>query len=99
MGDSVVVPPDVRADVDAHLTIRLTTCILCHHRFGPYREDHKRAATMRELPLTALTAQNHLCLEEMVAREFSCPGCGTAVAIDIQDRSGPILEESMFTGG
>jgi hypothetical protein len=31
-----------------------------------------------------------------VAREYSCPGCGTAVALDIQDRDEPFIEESRF---
>jgi N-methylhydantoinase B len=80
-------------EVDGERSLR---CTECHHRFGPYEHDHKRSALMRELPLTAISPHNRLCLEQYVAREFSCPGCGTALAMDVQDRDDPILDESTF---
>jgi N-methylhydantoinase B len=80
-------------ELDGQRSLR---CTVCHYRFGPYGHDHKRSALMRELPLTAISPRNGRCLERFVAREYSCPGCGTAVAVDIQDRDEPFIEESRF---
>ncbi len=35
-------------------------------------------------------------MELFVLREFCCPGCGTAVAQDVQPRDEPMREESRF---
>jgi N-methylhydantoinase B len=78
---------------------RALRCTVCHFRFGPYDHDHKRSALMRELPLTAISPRNARCLERFVVREYSCPGCGTALAVDIQDRDEPFIEESRFHSG
>ena len=73
---------------------RSLRCGLCHYRYGPYEHDHKRSALMRERPLTDVSPHNLGCLEEFVLREFYCPGCGTAVAADVQLREDPIMDES-----
>ena len=75
---------------------RSLRCTVCHYRFGGYGDDHKRGAVMRELPLTAVSPHNVLCMPEFKVREFYCPGCGTAVAGDIQRSDEPILDESTF---
>ena len=70
-------------------------CTECRHRFGAYGEDHKRASSMRELPITATSELNALGrVDAFVLREFCCPGCGTAVAVDVQLREEAILDES-----
>ena len=78
-------------EVDGRRSLR---CTLCHYRLGDYGDDHKRAAAMRELPLTDVSPTNRLCLEEFVVRHFYCPGCATALACDVQRRDEPILDES-----
>jgi N-methylhydantoinase B len=88
-------------EVDGERSLR---CTLCHYRFGAYGDDHKRAATMRELPLTTTSARNHLTLPEFVLREFSCPGCATSLAVDVQRTDEEIVDESSLvapaaTGG
>jgi N-methylhydantoinase B len=75
---------------------RSLRCTVCHYRFGDYQADHKRAAVMRELPLTAVSPHNILCMPEFKVREFYCPGCGTQVAGDVQRSDEPILDESTF---
>ena len=75
---------------------RSLRCTCCAYRFGDYGHDHKRSALMRELPLTAASPHNDLCLPEFVLREYSCPGCGTALAMDVQHRDEPVLDESRF---
>ena len=52
---------------------------------------------MRELPITAISELNALGrVDEMVLREYCCPGCGTSVAMDVQLAEEPVLEESRF---
>ncbi|HUB75860.1 MAG TPA: hydantoinase B/oxoprolinase family protein [Solirubrobacteraceae bacterium] len=70
-------------------------CSVCHHVFGDRATDYKLASSMRELPITYSSPLNALGLvDEIVLREFSCPGCGTAVAVDVQRREEPLLAES-----
>jgi N-methylhydantoinase B len=73
---------------------RSLRCAVCNYRFGSYEEDHKRAALRRELPLTTTSRHNHLTLPEFVLREYSCPGCGTSIAVDVQRTDEPVLDES-----
>jgi N-methylhydantoinase B len=74
---------------------RSLRCTVCRHRFCAYDADHKRACSVRELPITAHSELNALgMVDAFVLREFSCPGCGTAVAVDVQRREEPILDES-----
>jgi acetone carboxylase gamma subunit len=75
---------------------RSLRCSICHYRFGPYEHDHKRSALMRERHLTDVSPHNGGCVEDFVLREFYCPGCGTALAADIQLREDPIMDESTF---
>ena len=50
---------------------------------------------MSELPLTAASPLNAHCMgDRYVLREYSCPGCGTAYAVDVQPRDAPALPES-----
>jgi hypothetical protein len=78
-------------EVDGRRSLR---CSVCRYRFGGYEDDHKRSTLMRELPLTAISPHNRLCLPEFVLREFYCPECATALATDVQRRDEPILDES-----
>jgi hypothetical protein len=70
---------------------------VCHYRFGAYEDDHKRAAAMRELPLTTTSPQNDLTLGEFVLREYYCPGCATSLAVDVQRTDEAILDESRLS--
>jgi hypothetical protein len=72
---------------------RRLRCTVCHRDLGDYGDDPKRAAVVRELPLVAISPHNRLCMEEFGVREFSCPGCGTALASDVQRHGDPILDE------
>jgi len=78
-------------ELDGERSLR---CSLCHYRYGPYTHDHKRSALMRELPLTDVSRHNARCAEEFVLREFYCPGCGTALAADVQLREDPVIDET-----
>jgi N-methylhydantoinase B len=78
-------------DADGRRSLR---CTECGYRYGAYEDDHKWAAAMRELPLTATSPHNHLTLAEFVLREFYCPGCATCVAVDVQRTDEELLDES-----
>jgi acetone carboxylase gamma subunit len=97
-GGVVLHPVSDTVEAVEHDGRRSLRCTVCNHRFGDYGIDHKRAAAMRELALTDISPENRGCLEEFVLREYSCPGCGTALASDVQHRDEPILDESQFFG-
>ena len=74
-------------------------CTVCGYDVGDYHTDYKRGTLMRELPITATSPINELGLvDEIVLREFACPGCGTSVALDVQKRDEPVLQEACFGG-
>jgi N-methylhydantoinase B/oxoprolinase/acetone carboxylase alpha subunit len=95
-GGTVLHPVSDTVEAVEHDRRRSLRCTVCHHRFGDYTHDHKRAALLRELPLTAVTPHNALCMPEFVLREYSCPGCGTAIAMDVQHRDEELLAESLL---
>jgi acetone carboxylase gamma subunit len=78
--------------------VRALRCTVCSQRLGAYDEDYKRACLMRELPLDTGMPSNAECSEEHVLREYSCPGCGTALMVDVQGPEEPISEELRFAG-
>ncbi|NNL85264.1 MAG: hypothetical protein HKP27_06405 [Myxococcales bacterium] len=70
-------------------------CSVCHHELAAYGEDYKRGAAMRELPITWSSPLNaHGLCDAIVLREFICGGCGTALAVDVQRREEPVLDEA-----
>ncbi len=80
--------------VDGEKVLR---CTECEYQFAGYDSDFKHGALYRELPITSASPINSLGLvDEVVLREFSCPGCGTCVAMDIQIKGEPILNEVVF---
>lgn len=80
-------------DCDGRRSLR---CTVCQYRLGDYEDDPKRSASMRELPISDVSPVNVFCHPDYVLREFSCPGCGTAIAADVQHRDDPILDECRF---
>ena len=72
-------------------------CVVCSETLSLYGQDYKRGATMRELPITAMSPLNgHSTLDDIVLREFLCPGCGTSIAVDVQRSAEAILNEARF---
>jgi hypothetical protein len=52
---------------------------------------------MRERSFTELNELNDVApATDLVAREFYCPGCGTALALDIQRAGEGLLPECTF---
>jgi N-methylhydantoinase B len=97
-GGTVLHPVSDTVEAVEHDGERSVRCTVCTHRFGAYDEDHKRGALVRDVPLSAANPHNGLCDADYVLREFCCPGCGTAVAVDVQHRADPVIDESRFGG-
>lgn len=84
----------VRIDGEA-----LLRCTICGYRLCGYHEDFGAAAAVRELPFSATVPGNRHCRSDYVMREYSCPGCGTAVATDVLRVGDQPLVESHFADG
>jgi N-methylhydantoinase B len=74
--------------------VRSLRCTACHYRLGGYSDDHKRAAVLRQRPLRAASEVDRLVGDDVVLREYCCPGCATLIAADVQLLGDPILDES-----
>ncbi|MDX6723835.1 MAG: hypothetical protein QOD73_2239 [Solirubrobacteraceae bacterium] len=98
-GGTVLHPVSDTVEAVEHDGRRSLRCTVCGHGFGDYGDDHKRAALVRELTLTAGNPHNDHCDPDYVLREYCCPGCGTAIAVDVQHRDEPMTDESRFAGG
>jgi N-methylhydantoinase B len=66
-------------------------CTLCMHVFGGYDADLRAASVRHQLELVDVAPGNRHCDADYVLREYCCPGCGTAVATDVQHRDEPPL--------
>jgi N-methylhydantoinase B len=67
---------------------RWLRCTECRTRLAPYDGEYKADAVMRERTITELSDRNRHSplVDQFVVREYACPGCGTALAIDLQLR-------------
>ena len=74
-------------------------CSECTQYLGDIGTDYKQATLSRDPPLTAATPHNDFCRDDFVLREFCSPGCGTALAIDIQLGADEILPEATLVAG
>lgn len=75
----------------------LIRCAQCQTRFGGYEDDYKAGTAVRELAFTELSRLNAVAPEVgLLAREYCCPGCGTALALDVQAPDEPPLAECAF---
>lgn len=78
---------------------RRLRCTVCNYDLGSYHDDYKQSTVMRERSITSVSPLNDLGLRDLIVlREFYCPGCGTAVAVDVQKKDEPVLPESRFGG-
>lgn len=76
---------------------RRIRCTVCQHDLGAYEQDYKQATVMRERSITTSSPLNQLGMTtEIVLREFYCPGCATAIAVDVQRVGEPVLPEACF---
>ena len=71
-------------------------CTVCGHAFCRYEEDFAAASIVRRLPFTATVPANRHCSADYALYQYSCPGCGTAVATDVRRDGEAALVESQF---
>lgn len=82
----------VQSGGEAHLR-----CAVCHWRFGAYTDDFRGRSLVCERPVAELSPLNASPLiDQVVAREFTCPQCGTLIGIDIQRPDEPLLVEAVL---
>jgi N-methylhydantoinase B len=73
-------------------------CCECHRDLGPADRDLKLGTLRRDVPISEVSELNvYGWVDRVVLRQFSCPGCGTAIAVDVQLADDPILPELSFT--
>ena len=66
-------------------------CTVCETKLADYDRDYRSGALVRELELAALSPSNSHCRSsEFVALEFCCPGCGTALSVEVRRRGEPL---------
>jgi acetone carboxylase gamma subunit len=86
VGDAFVV---VGNETDAEIR-----CSGCGFTFGPRTEDPKLGAVVAERSITTTSELNrHGAVDDLVLREFYCPGCGSMIAANVQRHGDPVLRE------
>ena len=70
---------------------RLLRCTECGHRFGGCEDDPRRGAVLQGLALDTGMPDDVDCDPSYRLRQYSCPGCGTAIAVDVQRGAEPVL--------
>lgn len=69
-------------------------CAGCAYTFGPRAADPKLKAVVAERSIVDASELNrHGAVEDLVLREFYCPGCGAMVAANVQRHGDPVLRE------
>lgn len=72
-------------------------CTKCEREFGPVDENFKTGLAMREREVEDLgdlwIDPGTLLDEDIVVREFFCPGCATRIAIESCRRDDPVILE------
>jgi N-methylhydantoinase B/oxoprolinase/acetone carboxylase alpha subunit len=65
-------------------------CSVCRHRFGPAGGSLAREAAVLDLPITDTSPHNaHGDGERFGLRQWCCPGCGTALHMDVVRKEVP----------
>lgn len=76
---------------DGQGTIR---CSKCGFSFCDRTDDPKLAAVVAERSIVEASPLNaHGAVEDLVLREFYCPGCGAMVGANVQRVGDPVLRE------
>ena len=69
-------------------------CARCGFAFGERTDDPKLGAVVAERSIVEANELNEYgATEEMVLREFYCPGCGAMVAANVQRHGDAVLRE------
>ena len=77
----------------------LLRCGACRAVLGDYDADQRSIGAVRERPLTLLGDRFAQCDPAYLLRERSCPGCGAAFGVDVQEHDEPPLEGATLGAG
>lgn len=92
--EPVLMPMGEAIEVIQAGSVPVTRCRYCRHTYGPAWEDPKVFAVMREVPMAELRPLNRYGLvDEIVIRQFYCPGCAAMFTVNVQRRGDPMLVE------
>lgn len=70
-------------------------CVRCGYVYSPAGEDPKWGALVRDVPPRELSPLNAFAREDLISiRQFVCPGCAMAIAVNVQRRGDPFLTET-----
>jgi len=70
-------------------------CATCGHSHGPADADPKRGLLVRERSIAELSGWNRFGLvDEIVVREYYCPGCALLASVEVRRRGEPPLEDT-----
>jgi acetone carboxylase gamma subunit len=69
-------------------------CRPCGHDLGPASRPWKPAAALRERPLRD-AATVYTSNENLMLREFACPGCGALLDTEIALPGDPFLDDTL----
>jgi N-methylhydantoinase B len=70
-------------------------CAACGHSHGPADADPKRGLLVRERSIAELSDWNRFGLvDEIVVREYYCPGCALLASAEVRRRGEPPLEDT-----
>jgi acetone carboxylase gamma subunit len=73
-------------------------CARCDHEFGPVTDEPKLRAVVAERSIVDASELNrHGAVDDLVLREFYCPGCGAMIAANVQRHGDPVLREIELT--
>jgi acetone carboxylase gamma subunit len=87
VGTAYVVVADTEGTRELH-------CARCEHSFGHPSADPKLSAVVAERSIESASELNrHGLVDELVLREFYCPGCGAMIAANVQRIGDPVLRE------
>lgn len=69
-------------------------CARCEYVFGPAERDPKHGAVVAERSIVESSDLNKFgAVDDLVLREYYCPGCGGMVAANVQQIGDPVLRE------
>lgn len=70
-------------------------CNECTHELGSRNENWKNSANLNEQRIKNLNGP-YSCAEQVLLRNFHCPGCGLLLDTELATPGDPFLEDILF---
>lgn len=78
---------------------RMFACTECGHSLGDYRGNYKHHLLMEETPTTGIPTNidaSYFIDDEMVLRQYCCPGCQLMMTMELSRKDEPIKTEMLL---